>query len=190
MSQDYYQLLGVSKTASQSDIKKAFRKKAHELHPDKGGDAEQFKKVNEAYQVLSDNDKRAQYDRYGAAGPQSGYSGGFGGFDSGFGFNFNGGFSDIFSDLFGAAMANIQAEVEISIPQAVLGDRLELRVGNDKVTLDIPAGVQDGAQMVYRGKGKEYRGGKGDLTIVLRVAIPRRLSKRQKELYEELKKHS
>ena len=68
MAEDYYHLLGVTKSASQDEIKKAFRKKAHTLHPDKGGDAEQFKKVNEAYQTLSDADKRRQYDMYGAAG--------------------------------------------------------------------------------------------------------------------------
>ena len=89
--------------------------------------------------------------------------------------------------MFGAAMANVQAEVQISIPQAVLGDRVELRVGNDKVTLDIPAGTQDGQQMVFRGMGNQYRNGRGDLSIILRVVTPRRLSKREKELYEELK---
>ncbi|MCC2631364.1 MAG: molecular chaperone DnaJ [Patescibacteria group bacterium] len=193
-NQDYYSLLGVSKGASEDEIKKAFRKKAHAHHPDKGGDAEEFKKINEAYQVLSDKQKRQQYDTYGSAGPQGGFGGGQGaeGFDfGGFGFNFGGnggGFADIFSDMFGAAMANISAEVEISVPQAVLGDTMDLRVGNEKVTLNVPAGAQDGTQMVFRGKGRAYRGGKGDLTLILRVVIPRRLSKRQKELYEELKK--
>lgn len=187
-NQDYYAILGVGKTASEDEIKKAFRKKAHELHPDKGGDAEAFKKVNEAYQVLSDKQKRAQYDAYGSAGP-GGYSsqGGFDGFDFG-GFNFGGGFGDIFSDMFGAAMANVQAEVQISIPQAVLGDRVSLRVGQESVVLEIPAGTQDGTQVVFRGKGNAHRGGRGDLHIILRVITPRRLSRKQKELYEELKK--
>lgn len=188
-SEDYYSLLGVSRTASEDEIKKAFRKKAHALHPDKGGDAEQFKKVNEAYQVLSDKQKRQQYDTFGSAGSSYGgggnYGGGFEGFEGGFGF---GGFGDIFSEMFGAALANVQAEVQISIPQAVLGDSLDLRVGQDHIKLDIPPGVQDGSQMVFRGKGKTYRGGRGDLTIILRVVTPRKLSKRQRELYEELKR--
>lgn len=198
---DYYSLLGVSKNASEDDIKRAFRKKAHELHPDKGGDAEQFKKVNEAYQVLSDKEKRRQYDMFGAAGVGGGAGGyggrpdygyGFGGFDFGqsdFGFSF-GGFADIFSDVFGAAMANVQAEVQISIPQAVLGDSVDLRVGDEQLKLNIPAGTQDGETVVFRGKGKQFRGGRGDLTIILRVVVPKRLSKKERELYEELRKLS
>lgn len=190
-STEYYDLLGVPKTASQDEIKRAFRKKAHEHHPDKGGDEATFKKLNEAYQTLSDPGKRQQYDAFGAGGPQGGGFGGGGFGGGGFDFDFGGGFGgfgDIFSDMFGAAMANIQAEVQISIPQAVLGDRLELRVGDEKIILEIPAGTQDGQQVVFRGKGKVYRGGKGDLSILLRVVIPRRISKKEKELYEQLRK--
>lgn len=187
---DYYKLLGVEKGASEADIKKAFRKKAHELHPDKGGDAEAFKKLNEAYQVLSDPEKRRQYDTFGAAGPgMGGFGGGAGGFGGFQGFGFGaGGFGDIFSEMFGAAMANVQAEVQVSVPQAALGDKIDLRVGSEQVTLEIPPGTQDGQGFVFRGKGQPYARGRGDLTIVVRVAVPRRLSKRERELYEELKK--
>jgi len=190
---DYYSSLGVDKKASQDEIKKAFRKKAHEHHPDKGGDAAKFKEINEAYQTLSDPQKRQQYDTFGSAGPQGHPGGGFdfGGQGGGFEFNFGGGgFGDIFSDMFGAAMANIQAEVQISVPQAILGDTIELRVGNERVSLEIPAGTQDGSQITFRGKGKPHRNGRGDLTIFLRVAIPRRLSRKERELYEQLKKLS
>ena len=107
MPKDYYNILGVNKDASQDEIKAAFRKKAHEHHPDKGGDAEKFKEANEAYQVLGNPDKRKQYDQFGSsfqhgqAGGQGGF-GGFGGFQGGQGFDFEdlgdmfGGFGDIF----------------------------------------------------------------------------------------------
>jgi molecular chaperone DnaJ len=120
MAKDYYDILGISKSASADEIKRAFRKKAHEHHPDKGGgSAEKFKEANEAYQVLSDSEKRQQYDTYGQTFEQSARGGGgfgwqgdpFGGFDfGGFDFGdfsagggsaFGGDLGDIFSDIFG-----------------------------------------------------------------------------------------
>lgn len=97
MAKDYYEILGVDRKASANDIKTAFRKKAHQHHPDKGGDEAKFKEVNEAYQVLSNEEKRQQYDRFGSTF-QNGQAGGPGaGFDfSGFG----GGGIDM-EDLFG-----------------------------------------------------------------------------------------
>jgi molecular chaperone DnaJ len=96
MSQDYYNLLGVSKSASADEIKAAFRKKAHEHHPDKGGNAEKFKEINEAYQVLGNAEKRQRYDQFGSAAFNGG-AGGFGG--QGFGGFQNGGFNMDFEDL-------------------------------------------------------------------------------------------
>lgn len=103
MSKNYYDTLGVKKDASKDEIKKAFRKLAHEHHPDKkGGDAAKFKEASEAYSTLSDDSKRAQYDRFGSAGAgfgngagaggyggQGGFQGGFGGFNTE-GFDFSG----------------------------------------------------------------------------------------------------
>ncbi|MDD5144873.1 MAG: molecular chaperone DnaJ [Candidatus Pacebacteria bacterium] len=104
---DYYQILGVSQDASPEDIKKAYRKLAHEHHPDKGGEEKNFKEINEAYQVLSNKEKRAQYDRFGkvfeeGAGFQPGGGFDFGNFGNGGGFEFN--FSDLgdmMEDIFG-----------------------------------------------------------------------------------------
>ena len=97
---DYYKILGVAKSASQDEIKKAYRKKAKELHPDRNADnpdaESQFKEVNEAYEVLGDDQKRAAYDRFGHAGVNSNAAGGFGGF-SGFG-GFGGGGTTCFVD--------------------------------------------------------------------------------------------
>jgi len=140
---DYYQILGLDKQASQEDIKKAFRKLAHKYHPDKsGGDDKKFKEINEAYQVLSDNSKRAQYDQYGKNFGQAGA--GFGGFDpsgfdfSGFGqggqaagFDF-GDLGDIFGEFFagGGGMSgqrrtkrgrDISTEISITFSEAIFG---------------------------------------------------------------------
>lgn len=139
MAANYYDILGVPKSATQDEIKKAFRKKAHQLHPDKKtGDEKKFKEVNEAYQVLSDTQKRAQYDQFGqtfsGAGSQGGGNGagygGFGGFDfSNFDFGSGGGgFEDIFGSVFGGGGqrrarrgADIQVDIEIDIFEAARG---------------------------------------------------------------------
>lgn len=142
---DYYSTLGVARGASPDEIKKAFRKLAHQYHPDKGtGDEKKFKEINEAYQVLSNKEKRARYDHTGQDYHSQGQGGaagqGFGGFDfSGFngqGFDFNGsGFEDVFSDLFGGRMggrgrshagADIQVDVEISFEEMVRGTKRDI----------------------------------------------------------------
>ncbi len=104
MSKDYYDILGVSKNASPDEIKSAFRKKAHEFHPDKGGDESKFKEINEAYQVLGNAEKKQRYDQFGSAAfSGNGFNGGgFSGFQNGMNFDFEdlgdifGGFGDIF----------------------------------------------------------------------------------------------
>lgn len=137
MSKDYYQTLGIEKNASKDEIKKAFHKLAHKYHPDKNkGDDSKFKEVNEAYQTLSDDTKRSQYDRFGSEGPQ-GFGGGggnpFGGFDfSGAqgGVEFDmGDLGDIFGDFFGGGMnrrggkkgRDISTEIDIDFKDAVFG---------------------------------------------------------------------
>lgn len=147
MAKDYYDILGISRSASDDEIKKAYRKLAHQHHPDKkGGDEAKFKEINEAYQVLSDKAKRSQYDQFGQAfsGAQGGGFGGqsgqgFGGFNFG-NFDFSnassggfGPFEDIFSDFFGGSRGDgharergqdIHVDVEI--------DFLEMAIGAEK----------------------------------------------------------
>lgn len=137
---DYYEVLGVGKDASPEDIKKAYRKKAMQYHPDRNPgdkDAEaKFKEVGEAYEVLSDADKKAKYDQYGFAGVDPNFNpGGFGGF-GGFSDAFSG-FGDIFGDLFGggrrAANApqqgeNIGAHLDLTFEEAAFGTEKEVPV--------------------------------------------------------------
>jgi molecular chaperone DnaJ len=138
MPTDYYSILGVSKTASQDEIKTAFRKLAHKYHPDKvGGNEAKFKEINEAYQVLGDPDKRAKYDQFGSAafeGAQGFGAGGFQGFD--FGSAGFGDIGDIFGDMFGGGRssrrqergADIQADLELNFKEAVFGTEKELNI--------------------------------------------------------------
>jgi len=129
MSGDYYKTLGIDKKASKDEIKKAFRKLAHKYHPDKsGGDEQKFKEVNEAYTVLSNDKKRAEYDAYGrvfsgAGGAGAGAGQGFSGFDfsqfSGAGgqnveFDFSN-FGDVFGNFFGGGGQRVQRGRDISI---------------------------------------------------------------------------
>lgn len=144
---NYYDLLGVSKTADADEIKKAFRKKAREHHPDTGGDEEVFKQVNEAYEILSDKDKRAQYDQFGQYfgenGPGPGYGGAGNPFAGGSPFGGAGGgggyqrvdfdVSDIFGSMFGGAAGgpfgrrgpakgqDYQMDVSVSFEESLTG---------------------------------------------------------------------
>lgn len=158
MAQDYYKTLGVSKSASADEIKTAFRKLAHEHHPDKKtGNNEKFKEINEAYQVLGNTEKRQQYDQYGqtfsgaGSGPSGGFnqaSGnpfgggkGFGGFSSG-GVNFDfGDLGDAFGSFFGGGQSSstrgrdLETAVELEFKQSVFGAEKELNL-NKQISCD------------------------------------------------------
>ncbi len=145
MAKDYYNTLGIDKKADKEQIKKAFRTLAHKYHPDKkGGDAEKFKEINEAYSILSDDRKRSEYDSYGQtfsgqSGPRGGAGGqGFGGFgdfdfsqftQGGNGANFEFDLGDIFGDVFGGGRGrkqqkrgrDISMDIELSFEDSIFG---------------------------------------------------------------------
>lgn len=135
---DYYEVLGVSKTASQDEIKKAYRKLSKQYHPDinkEPGADEKFKEIAEAYEVLSDETKRSQYDQFGHEGPNQGFGGGFSG---GFG-----GFEDIFSSFFGGGSRrsdpnaprkgdDLQYRMNISFEDAVFGKQTEIEIPSEE----------------------------------------------------------
>lgn len=186
MSKDYYKVLGVEKTASEEEIKKAFRKMAHQYHPDKkGGNEAKFKEVNEAFQVLGDKDKRARYDQFGSDfEQQGGFGGGMGWEDfmraarggGGFqGANF-GGFDmgDIFGDMFGFGGGSsrrgggrvrgndIQVDVELKFEEAVFGVEKEINlVKKNSCNVCNGTGVEPGSKMNHcqecNGQGQVRR---------------------------------
>lgn len=207
MGKDYYKILGVSKSASAEEIKQAYRKLALKYHPDRGGDKEsekKFKEVNEAYQILSDQEKRAQFDQFGDATFNGGAGGqGFGGFsgangspfggfgNSGFSGDFSGfggGLGDIFEEFFGQAFSQVQAQVNITPAQAVLGEKLQLDLNGEKIEINIPAGTSSGTSYRLQGKGNKMRNGqRGDLILTINIEYPKHLTKEQKELWEKLR---
>ena len=216
MSEDLYQILGVSRTASKDEIKKAHRKLALKFHPDKnpGKEAqERFKRIQEAYDVLSDDEKRAAYDRYGAdferirGGGFQGAPGGFDGLDldqifggragagagaggAGGGFNFEGGFSDFFEQMMAGSAGrasssrtrntrpapqrgeNLRHELELPLELVVRGGETEFYLNDEKLAINIPPGIKDGAKMRLRNQGSPSPNGgeRGDLILVIKTS--------------------
>jgi molecular chaperone DnaJ len=177
---DYYEVLGVSKNASADEIKKAFRRKAVELHPDKqGGDEEKFKEVNEAYEVLKDAQKRQRYDQFGHAGVGGAAGGGgnpFGGFN-GQDVNFDfGDLGDIFGSFFGGGRAtssrqasrgnDVEARVEISFEDAVFGTEIALKLNLDDTCSHCKGTTTEPG---FELKTCPECGGSGQITNVMRT---------------------
>ena len=188
MGKDYYKILGIKRDASEEEIKKAFRKLAHAHHPDKaGGDEAKFKEASEAYTVLSDKEKRRQYDNFGSAGPGAGGFGG--GFDpSGFGFDFSGfgnaGFDtgdlgDILSSIFGGRRVrrgrDIAVDIELSFHEAIFGAQRKVVINSKfvkqkEVSISVPPGIDDGQMVRLSGMGEALEGGvPGDLYVKVHV---------------------
>lgn len=265
-------MLGVGKGSSQDEIKRAFRKLAHEYHPDKGGDEAKFKEINEAYQVLGDEQKRAQYDQFGSGAfdGTGNFAGGFGGqgFPGGFDPNMFGDLGDIFGNIFGggagggggarrAKGSDIAVEVTLGFKESIFGVEKEIAlaknyacdrcggVGAEPATamkkcptcngqgytvqaqrtlfgtiqtrvpcatchgrgevpekpcaeckgkgtvhtrktlrVDIPSGVEDGMQIRVRGQGEARAGGEpGDLYLHIRVQPDVRFAREGEHIY-------
>ena len=186
---DFYKVLGVSKSDDQAAIKRKYRALVKDLHPDTNhGDnakEEKFKSVSEAYEILSDVKKRAEYDearslyeRGGFRAPTGGQNFQGGDFSDIFG---GGNPQDIFSNLFGGGGRraprkgqDLQTEATITFRESIFGTNLDLRLGTDRgaaqnITARVPAGVNDGAKIRVKGKGAAGEAGPGDLFILLHV---------------------
>ena len=182
---DYYQILGVTKTADGAAIKKQYRKLARELHPDKTkGDKkleDRFKAVSEAYDILSDDKKRREYDdareafKSGRVPPNMQGGQGFNGGDFTDMFGPGG---DIFSTLFGGARqrhgADLQTEASILFKDSIYGTELNLRLQPQgsaamNITTRVPAGIKDGAKIKIKGRGAPGAAGPGDLYVTVHV---------------------
>lgn len=211
MGKDYYKILGVNKNATEEEIKKAFRKLAHAHHPDKkGGNEDKFKEVNEAYSVLSDKNKRAQYDNFGT-GPNMG-GGPFqqgphqGGFDpNGFGFDFSGfnngefdagDLGDILSSIFGGRRVrrgrDIAVDIELSFQESIFGVERKVVINSKvvkqkEVLIKVPPGIDDGQMIRMSGMGEVIEGGlPGDLFVKVHVRRHPTLRKEGYSLVMEL----
>ncbi len=180
---DFYKVLGVDKKAAADEIKKKYRALARDLHPDKTkGDSakeEKFKAVSEAYEILSDARKRAEYDEARSLFERGGFRAPQGGdFHDVFG---GGNPQDIFANLFGNAARrgprkgqDLQTEATITFRESVFGTTLDLRLATDRgqaqnISARVPTGVNDGAKIRVKGKGAQGEAGPGDLFIQLHV---------------------
>lgn len=200
LDKDFYQILGVSKTASDAELKKTYRKLARTYHPDSNpGDAAaeaKFKEISEAYSVLSDAEQRAEYDQIRAMGAGSARftagGGGGQGFEDVFGGMFGGAqrggqhfsyqqgggqnFDDIFG-MFGGAQRgpqpgrDVQASTTLDFETAVQGKTVTLQAPSGTVKVKIPAGVSDGQKIKVRGKGEPSSNGGQPGDIILTVAV-------------------
>lgn len=219
---DYYKILGVDKSIPQGDVKKAYLKRAKQFHPDLHPDdpkaKAKFQALTEAYEVISDPDKRRKYDQYGEHWREAdayGRAGGGGGFYQGGGspfegFDFSsfgggGGFSSFFQDLFGGGArmrgssrssrgsnnsGNVETTVNIDLYTALLGGEviLQLRDGS-KIKLKVKPETQNGTKVRLRGKGYARPNGvMGDMIVTYNVLLPTNLTEHQKDLLNQMRR--
>lgn len=201
---DYYEILGVSKSASADDIKKAYRKLAKQHHPDANQDdpkaQAKFAEITEAYDVLSDSEKRAKYDQFGHHWNKvqggGGAGGGFNPFGGGGGAGGAGGFDieDLLGGMFGGGGgrsgfggggspfggggrraqptkgSNIETEIQVPFHVGINGGEYELTVNNDRLTIKIPAGIDSGGKIRLAGQGNPGSAGPGDLIVTVNIS--------------------
>lgn len=202
LEKDFYKILGVSKTASDAEIKKSYRSLSRKYHPDVNRDnpsAEaRFKEVSEAYSVLSDKNERAEYDQIRtmqSGGPRFSAGGSQGGFEDVFGGMFGGGmprsaptgdYGDLFSGLFGGGGGgfngyreptkgrDVVSRVTIDLKTALAGTDVTLEgPGGKKITARVPAGVKDGQKVRLRGKGHPSPDGGKAGDVIITVGVPK-----------------
>ncbi|OOY00390.1 DnaJ family protein [Campylobacter coli] len=210
-----YETLGVSKNASADEIKKAYRRLARQYHPDinkEKGAEEKFKEINAAYEILSDEKKRAQYDQYGDSmfGGQSFhdfsrnaggvnlddilkdlFGGGFGG-GSSRGSRFNGfssrGFDTGFGS-FGGFEEDLDSTIELSIPfeKAVVGGEHSFNLQGETIKFKIPHGIKQGEKLRIRNKGKKgHNGSRGDLIVIVKLEESEIYQREDDDLYQKV----
>lgn len=194
MPRDYYEVLGVARGASAAEVKRAFRRLARELHPDVNDHdpeaEEKFKAAAEAYEVLSDPERRRAYDAYGHEGLRSR------GFPPGGGF---GSIEEIFQAFFGSGFGfevrrgpmrgrDVLHTVDVSAVDAMLGATVGIPSHDGEREVELPAGTQHGARYALRGHGMPGTNGgpPGDLVIAVNVIVPSGLSEEQRELAARL----
>lgn len=195
MPRDYYEVLGIGRDASATEVKRAFRRLARELHPDVNDHdpeaEEKFKAAAEAYEVLSDPERRQVYDAYGHEGLRSS-----GGFPPGGGF---GSVEDVFQAFFGGGFGfetrrgpvrgrDLIHAVRISAVDATLGAKVKVPSHEGEREIDLPPGTQPGTRYALRGHGLPGANGgpPGDLVIAVEVIVPTDLSEEQRQLAERL----
>lgn len=214
---DYYKVLGVSKAASDEEIKKAFRKLARKHHPDLNPDDKEankrFQQINEAYEVLSDPEKRKKYDKYGKdwqhgaeyekarqqRQQDTNQGGGFSefeGFDQAGEFE-RSDFSDFFASMFGSGQKgrsrqttqfkgqDFEAELHLTLQQAYATHQQTLNIKDKKVRITIPAGIENGQKIKLSGYGAAGRNGgpAGDLYITFLIATDSRYQRKGNDIY-------
>lgn len=218
---DYYKVLGVDKSASAAEIKKAYRKLARKLHPDLNPNdktaQQKFQQINEANEVLSDPEKRKKYDQYGkdwqhadafeqARQQQQQGGGGFGGYGGGRTYTSGGQgfdesqFSDFFESMFGGGGGfsgggrrqsaqfkgqDLNATLRLNLTDTLSSQKQTISLGEKKIRLTIPAGVEDGQTIKIKGHGGEGMGGgpKGDLFITFEIVNNTQFKRLKSDLY-------